>query len=144
MYKPTPSFLITLVTLAIIAACTASVARADDKVSWKLPTQYTDGSALDSADIDGIVIRYFEGKDEATAKAGNVVGAVTSPGSALSIMVTRDATVANTRCYQAATLMKSGVQGSFAPAAMACKTITVAPPPVDTRKPKVITGLTVE
>lgn len=139
MRRPTPYFLVTLAALCLALGSVAAFA--DDTLSWKLPTQYTDGSALNSADISGVSYRYFEGATQAEALASDTVaGSGVFSGSAVSGVVARDATAPGTRCYQASVIMLSGAQSSFAPAGKVCKTI--APPAA--KKPKVITGLKVE
>lgn len=103
--------------LILALAFIASPALADDALTWKHPTQYTDGSALNAADIDSTIVRWFDGAD-ATTVAGSQ--AIAAPATSASIP--RDATP-GTRCYQAATLMKSGAQSNFAPSAKVCKTV---------------------
>lgn len=131
MHKPTPPF---LTFLAICLGLAALAAYADDTVSWVLPTKYTDGSSLDKADIDSVVIRWGDGPNP------DMVDSVKAPGAVTSFIVARDPAVPGNRCYQVATLMKDGAQSAFAPGAWVCKEI--APPAK--KKPKVATQVTVK
>lgn len=101
----------------LAGALLAGIAHADDTVSWRHPTQYTDSTALDPADIDATILRWFDGADSTT-----VAGSQSVAAPATSAVIPRDATP-GTRCYQGATLMKSGAQSNFAPSAKVCKTI---------------------
>lgn len=131
MRKPAPFIAAVLAGLALAGVgCSAS---ADDTVSWKNPTQYTDGTALNPADIDGTIIRWGDKPDPDT------VDSVKAPGAVTTFVVARDDTP-GTRCYQVSTLMKAGGQSGYAPASWVCKTIA---PPV-AKKPKVPTQLTVK
>lgn len=120
---------------ALAIAFAAFTARADDTLTWKHPTQYTDGSALAAGDIDSTVIRWA-----ATPDATTLDGTLSVSAPATTVTVPRDSTP-GTRCYQAATLMKAdvgGKQSNFAPAAWVCKTIAATG-----KKPKPPTALAV-
>lgn len=117
-----------LFTLAL--ALFAFQASADDVLTWKHPTFYTTGEALNAADIQATVIRWAATVD------GTILGTVNVAAPATTTTILRGPTP-GTMCYQAATLMKNGEQSAFAPAAWVCKTIAAL-------KPKIPSGLTVQ
>ena len=139
-YRPTPPF---IAALAALLALATFAALADDTLTWVHPTQYTDNSPINAADIASTVVRYGNGT---TANPPTQITALQVPAPARTVVVPRDATLAGTVCYQAATLMKpvppasGGAQSNFAPAAWVCKTQT-APAPLKPRPP---TGLAVQ
>lgn len=136
-YRPTPPF---IAALAALLALVSFAAVADDRVSWRHPTQYTDDSALALADIEYTIVRY--GEKVGTEPPTNIQS-VTVPGPATSVVIPRDVTLAGTVCYQAATKMKDsagGGQSGYAPSAWVCKTQTA---PV-AKRPKVPTQVTVQ
>jgi hypothetical protein len=102
----------------------AMSAYGDDTISWEHPNSYvpvapaTTGDPLNVADIDSTIIRFGDGTP---ANPPTVISSVTVLAPATSVVVARDPTVAGSRCYQAATLMKSGAQSIFAPSAWVCK-----------------------
>lgn len=101
----------------------APLSLADDVVTWKHPTQYTDGTALKLEDIDRTIIRWFNQADPSIIVASAEVIA-----PAVTTTIPRDTTVVGTICYQGATLMKptaGGRQSGFAPTDGACKTISI-------------------
>lgn len=137
----TQPFKFFLAALALVLSLVTFAAYADDTVKWKHPVEYTDASALSLSDIDGTVIRW-----SATPNAAVLLGSTKVPAPATSAVIPRDAALAGTVCYQAATLMKAsagGKQSGFTPSAWACKTIAPPPPPV-AKTPRVPTPVTVE
>lgn len=139
MYRPTLPF---LAFIAIVAAIGATAALADDTITFQHPTQYTDNSALNAADIQATIIRQFNSVSDTTVRATHRVerGAADSPDlpPPTRIVIPRPTvvTVATTQCYDAATLMKvsaGGGQSNFAPADPICKTIN--PPPAKKPRP---------
>lgn len=139
----TPPFKIFLAALAVVLSLVTFAAYADDNVSWVPPTQYTDGSALNLADIASHTIRYGNGT---TANPPTTITSLSVPAPASSAVVPRDAALAGTVCYQVATLLKpvppasTGTQSAYAPAAWVCKTQS-APAPKKSKPP---TGVTVQ
>lgn len=136
-YRPTPHF---LAAMAVLLSLVTFGALADDNLSWRHPTQYTDGTALNAADIDYTVIRYGNGT---STNPPTTITSLTVPAPATSAVVPRDVALAGTVCYQAATRMKDsagGQQSAFAPSSWVCKTQT-APAP---KKPKIPTNLVVQ
>lgn len=124
--------------IAALIVFAAPVAFADDVLTWKHPTQYTDGTALALADIDRTVIRWFNEADSTI-----VLGSVEVTAPALTTTIPRDTTIVGTICYQAATIMKAtagGKQSGYAPTSGACKTITVP----TGKKPKVPSNVQVQ
>lgn len=137
-YRPTPPF---IAALAVLLTLVTFAASADDNLSWQHPTEYTDSSPLNQADIASTIIRYGNGT---SANPPTTVSAITVPAPATTAVVPRDPLVAGTVCYQAATLMKPvppetvGQQSIFAPSAWVCKTQT-APAPKRPRPPRTLT-----
>lgn len=146
MYKPTPYFLGVLAALFVFGLFACS-ARADDTLTWTHPSQYTDSSALNRADIQSTIIRIFDDATTTTVKGTAVAErALTNdpnlpPPTSIVIPRATVVSVATTQCYDAATLMKvsaGGEQSSFAPDGRVCKTIQ-PPPPKKPRRPGNVT-----
>jgi hypothetical protein len=144
MYKPTPYFVAGIATaIFVFGALFALKASADDTLRWVHPTEYTDASALNAADIQATVVRVF-----ATATSTQVLQSILVERALdadpnlpppLTVVVPRAAPTSGStvQCYDAATLMKvsaGGQTSAFAPDGRVCKTVN-APAPKRPRRP---------
>ncbi len=124
-----------LMALLILTGCSnapAAGSNTQDDLSWTMPTQNTDGSALPLADIG-----------KTTVVWGTVPGGPYTAGSqdvaapATSVTLTRPGNGVGTRCYKVnvtTTAAKGSVPGLFS--AEGCKTVFATP--------NAPTGLTVQ
>lgn len=112
--------ILALAAMPLLHACSDARAQVTtDVVSWTLPTQRTDGSALPVSEIAKTTVAW------GTSAAGPFpnVQDVASPGT--SHTFTRGAPGTGTRCYVAFVTDTGGrVGGQVGPA---CKTVTAAP-----------------
>lgn len=118
------SAIVLIVLLALAAGCSNAPAAANDtqdNLSWTMPTQNTDGSALPLADIAKTTVVW------GTAPGGPyTAGSVDVAAPATSVTLTR--TGAGTRCYKVnvtTTAAKGSVAGLFS--AEGCKTVFATP-----------------
>lgn len=132
MKLPTPPFLLAMA--AVLALATFS-ALADDTLTWVHPTQYMNAAPLDPAEIESTEIRFY-----ASATSTAILGSVSVPAPAATVVIPRNENTVLNQCYQAATRVLpafGGAQSAFAPAARVC----VANSPNKPKSPTALSGV---